>query len=210
MSCSPAAPGSLRCCLLSGGDSRRMGRDKALLPHPEGGTWLERSLGLLAAGGGAQRRRDGGADRGSRIAGSWSPWAAIRTAMRWRYRYGRGLLAVVASVSTPVCGDCNRLRVTADGLAYSGLDARSGAGTASRRRGSPCGDGLLGRLRPAPIAPVLRSGRSEQLAGRQQHDQGQQTPQPGNREVMGTQAGPDEAGNEHRQHHPRQPGRKRR
>ena len=25
-----------------------MGRDKALLPHPEGGTWLERSLGLLA------------------------------------------------------------------------------------------------------------------------------------------------------------------
>ncbi len=25
-----------------------MGRDKALLPHPEGGTWLERSLTLLA------------------------------------------------------------------------------------------------------------------------------------------------------------------
>ncbi len=38
----------LRCCLLSGGESRRMGRDKALLPHPEGGTWLERTLGLLA------------------------------------------------------------------------------------------------------------------------------------------------------------------
>ncbi len=41
-----AAP--LRCCLLSGGGSRRMGRDKALLPHPEGGTWLERTLALLA------------------------------------------------------------------------------------------------------------------------------------------------------------------
>ncbi|MEX1323621.1 MAG: molybdenum cofactor guanylyltransferase [Synechococcaceae cyanobacterium] len=40
-----AAP--LRCCLLSGGGSRRMGRDKALLPHPEGGTWLERTLALL-------------------------------------------------------------------------------------------------------------------------------------------------------------------
>ena len=38
----------LRACLLSGGESLRMGRDKALLPHPEGGTWLERSLRLLA------------------------------------------------------------------------------------------------------------------------------------------------------------------
>ncbi|MGB5136459.1 MAG: molybdenum cofactor guanylyltransferase [Prochlorococcaceae cyanobacterium] len=38
----------LRCCLLSGGDSRRMGRDKAMLPHPEGGTWLEHTLDLLA------------------------------------------------------------------------------------------------------------------------------------------------------------------
>jgi molybdopterin-guanine dinucleotide biosynthesis protein A len=39
----------LRACLLSGGDSRRMGRDKALLLHPEGGTWLERTLRLLLA-----------------------------------------------------------------------------------------------------------------------------------------------------------------
>ena len=44
-------PPALRCCLLSGGASRRMGRDKALLPHPEGGTWLERSLRLASGCG---------------------------------------------------------------------------------------------------------------------------------------------------------------
>jgi molybdopterin-guanine dinucleotide biosynthesis protein A len=38
----------LRCCLLSGGESRRMGQDKALLSHPEGGSWLKHSLELLA------------------------------------------------------------------------------------------------------------------------------------------------------------------
>ena len=30
----------LQVCLLCGGDSRRMGRDKALMPHPDGGVWL--------------------------------------------------------------------------------------------------------------------------------------------------------------------------
>lgn len=38
----------LRCCLLSGGNSRRMGSDKALLSHPGGGSWLEATLILLA------------------------------------------------------------------------------------------------------------------------------------------------------------------
>ncbi len=45
----PTPPRPLRPCLLSGGDSRRMGQDKALLPHPEGGTWLERQLRLLGS-----------------------------------------------------------------------------------------------------------------------------------------------------------------
>ncbi|MFN9548197.1 MAG: GTP 3',8-cyclase MoaA [Cyanobacteriota bacterium] len=50
------------------------------------------------------------------------------TASRWRYRDGAGHLALVASVSTPFCGDCDRLRVTADGLAYTCLFADPASG----------------------------------------------------------------------------------
>lgn len=50
------------------------------------------------------------------------------TASRWRYRDGQGSVAVVASVSQPFCGDCNRLRITADGLAYTCLFAAPGSG----------------------------------------------------------------------------------
>jgi len=54
------------------------------------------------------------------------------TACRWRYRDGGPAggthLAVVASVSAPFCGDCNRLRVTADGIAYTCLFAAPGSG----------------------------------------------------------------------------------
>ncbi|MCP9885623.1 radical SAM protein [Synechococcus sp. ATX 2A4] len=59
--------------------------------------------------------------------------SAHGTAARWRYRDGGGSggpggshLAVVASISAPFCGDCNRLRITADGVAYSCLFAASG------------------------------------------------------------------------------------
>jgi len=56
------------------------------------------------------------------------------TASRWCYRDGgghsggSGHLAVVASVSAPFCGDCNRLRVTADGIVYTCLFAAPGNG----------------------------------------------------------------------------------
>jgi cyclic pyranopterin phosphate synthase len=49
--------------------------------------------------------------------------AGHSTASRWRYRDGNGSIAIVASVSEPFCGDCNRLRVTADGIAYTCLFA---------------------------------------------------------------------------------------
>jgi cyclic pyranopterin phosphate synthase len=72
----------------------------------------------------------------SRIAGRWplEPLgrSAHGTASRWHYRDGGpgggGRLAVVASVSAPFCGDCNRLRITADGIAYTCLFAAPGSG----------------------------------------------------------------------------------
>ncbi|MFZ9946385.1 MAG: GTP 3',8-cyclase MoaA [Vulcanococcus sp.] len=54
--------------------------------------------------------------------------AGSSTANRWRYADGRGYVAMVASVSEPFCGDCNRLRVTADGIAYTCLFAAPGSG----------------------------------------------------------------------------------
>ncbi|MEB3158484.1 MAG: molybdenum cofactor guanylyltransferase [Synechococcus sp.] len=42
-------PIDLKACVLSGGGSRRMGRDKALLPHPSGGVWLSALVNQLRA-----------------------------------------------------------------------------------------------------------------------------------------------------------------
>jgi GTP 3',8-cyclase len=52
------------------------------------------------------------------------------TAIRYRYRDGSGEIGIIASVSQPFCGDCNRARLTTDGklvtclFAQGGLDLR--------------------------------------------------------------------------------------
>ena len=51
---------------------------------------------------------------------------AHSTSSRWRYLDGGGQVATVASISQPFCGDCNRLRVTAEGMAYTCLFAEQG------------------------------------------------------------------------------------
>ena len=50
------------------------------------------------------------------------------TASKWRYLDGGGSIAIVASISAPFCGDCNRLRITADGIAYTCLFAMQNDG----------------------------------------------------------------------------------
>src|SRR6185436_12092538 len=37
------------------------------------------------------------------------------TARRWKFKSGRGEIGIIAPVSEPFCGHCNRLRLTADG-----------------------------------------------------------------------------------------------
>ena len=66
----------------------------------------------------------------ARIASRWPLQSVGRqpgaTARRWRYGDGGGFVSTIASISEPFCGDCNRLRVTADGVAYTCLFASQG------------------------------------------------------------------------------------
>jgi cyclic pyranopterin phosphate synthase len=47
-------------------------------------------------------------------------------ASRYRYRDGGGEIGVIASVTQPFCGDCSRLRLSADGKLYTCLFATTG------------------------------------------------------------------------------------
>jgi cyclic pyranopterin phosphate synthase len=47
-------------------------------------------------------------------------------ARRWRYRDGGGEVGVIASVTQPFCGDCTRLRLSAEGKLYTCLFAARG------------------------------------------------------------------------------------
>ncbi len=47
-------------------------------------------------------------------------------ARRWRYVDGAGEIGVISSVTEPFCGDCTRLRLSAEGVLYTCLFASSG------------------------------------------------------------------------------------
>ena len=52
--------------------------------------------------------------------------SASDVAARYRYRDGGGELGIIASVTKPFCGDCSRLRLSADGQLYTCLFATHG------------------------------------------------------------------------------------
>jgi cyclic pyranopterin phosphate synthase len=55
----------------------------------------------------------------ARLAECWEieqvPARGAAPADRWRYLDGRGLVGVIPTVTQPFCGDCDRIRLTADG-----------------------------------------------------------------------------------------------
>lgn len=65
-----------------------------------------------------------------RIDGRWGlePIARVDGAVaeRWRYVDGAGEVGIIASVTRPFCGDCSRLRLSADGRLFLCLFGRRG------------------------------------------------------------------------------------
>jgi cyclic pyranopterin phosphate synthase len=68
-------------------------------------------------------------------------------ATRWRYRHGGGEIGVIASVSQPFCGDCTRLRLTADGQLYTCLFGNHGHDLRGPLRAGASDDDLRARVR---------------------------------------------------------------
>ena len=62
---------------------------------------------------------------------------------RWRYRDGAGEIGVIASVTNPFCGECTRLRLSADGSIYTCLFAHAGTDLRDALRSGATDDDLV-------------------------------------------------------------------
>jgi cyclic pyranopterin phosphate synthase len=70
-------------------------------------------------------------------------------ARRWRYRDGSGEIGVIASVTDPFCGDCTRVRLSAEGRLYTCLFGLKGHDLRALVRGGVGDDELaafIGRV----------------------------------------------------------------
>lgn len=79
-------------------------------------------------------------------------------AERWRYLDGDGEIGIVASVTRPFCGNCTRVRLSAEGKLYTCLFATDGHDLRQQLRGGS-GDESLARF----IAGIWR-GRSDRYS----------------------------------------------
>jgi cyclic pyranopterin phosphate synthase len=67
-------------------------------------------------------------------------------AKRYRYLDDRGEIGVITSVTQPFCGDCGRLRLSADGQIFGCLFARAGTDLRALLRASPDDSELTEKL----------------------------------------------------------------
>ena len=94
------------------------------------------------------------------------------TARRYRFADGTGEMGFISPVTEPFCGDCNRIRITAEGELRTCLFSmtetdlreplRAGASTPSSRRSSatPSGAGAQApRQRPGFVQPARSMSR---------------------------------------------------
>ncbi len=73
---------------------------------------------------------------------------ADETARRFRYRDGAGEIGVIASVTQPFCGECSRLRLSAEGRLYTCLFAARGHDLRAPLRSGASDEQLAALLRP--------------------------------------------------------------
>jgi cyclic pyranopterin phosphate synthase len=76
-----------------------------------------------------------------------APTQRGEVAERYRYVDGAGEIGIIASVSRPFCGDCNRARLSADGQLYTCLFATSGHDLRALLRGGASDKELEASLR---------------------------------------------------------------
>jgi len=67
-------------------------------------------------------------------------------ATRWRYRDGSGEVGVIASVTQPFCGDCARVRLSAEGSLYTCLFATKGHDLRALLRGGASDAAIAGAI----------------------------------------------------------------
>ena len=68
---------------------------------------------------------------------------------RWRYRDGAGTVGVIPSVTKPFCGDCDRVRLTADGQFRTCLFATDESDLRAALRSGESDDEIAARIESA-------------------------------------------------------------
>ncbi len=81
-----------------------------------------------------------------------APSHASDPARAWRFKDGKGKVGIIASVTEPFCGTCDRIRITADGKIRTCLFATTETDLKAAMRGGASDDILAGMLAGAVLA----------------------------------------------------------